>query len=478
MKSHLISGIIIFFLLTETACSQFNQVVLTGLKEDNKNLIETSSGTEKEFFPIMLSGFERDLENRSDHPDWSKGWGFNIVQTWHGIHFDRNDPDNKAGKDTVLKTANANNIFVAFNQTIHGSKAGNAKLLTLYDEPIHMGYSSEDLADRKNFLVSRVKDASDTDEFLWFVNFAVRPFFVRYDSLGFQDNIQEILNSKIPYSYDGKISTMSYDEAISHADIIGFDFYPWGHNRKEKPHLRKYSFQSNYINTSVGEFTGLLKKHYPDKPVWAHIQTQPFHPYAISEKYNDPGEKYYITADIIRHLTFSAIINGADGIVFFGQNQYRYPKSLDGGMLHAYEDSLWKFTLEQCYELNMLQSTEFNSILLEDNIMQSYSKEDLVEYCYKQVRNSSSQFYLFVTSSSSDELSVDITILPEYKIDGNPPVIIGKYSGAPAYRGNGKSTINFLNENPVVSVSDDGRSFAAKLKAYGTNIYYLVLEED
>ena len=220
-----------------------------------------------------------------------------------------------------------------------------------------------------------------------------------------------------------------------------------------------------------------MKENYPDKAVWTYIQAVPFHPYPMSEKYTDPGKEYYLTGEIIRHLTFSAIINGADGIILWGQTRYQRPNSLGGELLHESEDSLWRNTLEQSCELKMLQTVEYHSILLEDNVSGSYKNNGAVEYCYKKVRSSSTKYYLFITTSSSKKITERIDVPEGFILNEKNPELIGEYSGVPNYKGSGTTTKDFRQENPVVSVAPDRKSFITNLIPYGTNIFYVEVEE-
>ncbi len=335
--------------------------------DNNKNLIykDPNSNKQKTIFPIMLYSFNNWNETKSeDFWNQIEEWGANIVYSW--------DIKNE---NKFIQLSNKHNVLALIN-----GKEGNNKstFISLPDEPIGGG-----TADVKSLRGMRGSLKSHAISYL---NHDVAPYFYRKRHDPKNNPFDSKLNCK--WCKQGRGTNLSYTEANQFADILAFDFYPYNNNGIISRNV------NNFGNTSVGEFTKLLKERYPSKPIWPVIQTLWFSPF------NEPYKGKIINHQIIRNLTFDAIINGADGVSFFGHGQTKeYENKGEYKFLKGHDNNIWYSTLCQVYELKVLQEN-YDKILLEDN-MYSYSFQNLgYSYSIKKV-NGANKYYFFVVNHKS-----------------------------------------------------------------------------
>lgn len=347
--------------------------------QKNITYINPSTKKTKTIFPVMLYSFNGWDEIKSTH-DWSflKTFGVNIMYSWD-VH----------KQDIFLRKANESETLVLLN---HSSLHLKSYFFSFPDEPIGAGTASLKELNEINTVLKK--------DVLRFINIDVGPYYYRKQKET-NKNI-DIFQSKYNCSWcaHGKGSVLSYDETVQHASIVSFDYYPFRSNGNIDNNVNTYG------KSSVGEFTKLLKKKYPDKSIWAVIQTLWFDPF--SDKY----QGVIINSKIIRNLTFDAIINGADGISFFGHGQTKeYQEKKGYEFLKNKDLEIWKATLHQTFELGQLQEN-YDSILLQDNIYNFADKNKGYSFSIKKVPNEK-KYYIFVVNHLKKNNDINLN-LPKY----------------------------------------------------------------
>jgi hypothetical protein len=426
--------------------------------DKNKNIkyFDEISNAEKTIFPVMLYGFQDNTESDSlpinTSNFWAEAdkWGFNIIYS--------------------QKSDNKHDIFYKYQRNFINNCNKYSKLCMLKWNAIHdvsgiFAFPDEPISST-NYVASdfhyiKSINTNKNPDVLGYLNFSIHPYLYRSKH---ETKTQNIFESKlkIPWHHH---STTSYTELAKFSDIISFDFYPFNHNGI----ISKHSVlpTNELVKASVGEFTRLLKYEFYDKAIWAVIQTLWYDPYTEAYQGN------YIHDKIIRQLTFDAIINGADGISFWGHGSVRNSYSPGGIRITNEEDSIWKHTLYQTHELKELQEN-FDQILLEENLPDSFVSNGDIKYCFKQVINSN-KYYFFAVSSSKYEMTTKIEIPDGYKLVDGTMESIGLYA-MPPINGISSATIkDYRNPKAIVHVAGDGKSFYTNLEKFGTNIISMEL---
>ena len=467
--------------------------------DENKNIVYTdeSDGQKKSIFPVMLYGFNdnnttdpltgntsvinqdgiRHFINSSEARNlsinnnnfWyeSSNWGFNMVFTENEHRHDNNN------YDFFIKNCNSHKK-IGLSRSDRHLVNDRASIYSFPDEPITYLNNIEsfkqirNLWQANNFLKGKK---------LSYVNFSVAPYYHRKTNDSYNNNPFEST-----LQFRNRTNTnLSYNEVVKYSDIISFDYYPFKPNGQISTKMHCYPSEK----TSVGEFTHLLKNEYPEKPIWAVIQTSWFFP---EEKYefnqntcdftqNTLSNKIINYDKIIRQLTFDAIIGGADGISFWGHQRASF--LLSSGiseydfLTQDIDNSLWKATLYQTKELQELQEN-YDNILLEDNLKGSYVKEEAVRYTFKKAKNSN-KYYLFIINSTNKNITANIKI-PENLIinDKIPMQSIGKYK-MPGLNGIASIEKDYRNPNTIGKIAPDKKTFSTNLSGYGTNIISMEL---
>lgn len=423
--------------------------------DKNKNLVYFENGNSKTIFPVMLYSF----------PDWSEcaypltdfwhqadKWGFNTILSW---------PSQLNKQTNFLAGCNSAKKIAMLNYQSTTLKAG---IYSLPDEPISVGNDNyyntlSGFKDIKNKL------DSVSSKLLTFLNFSVYPYFFRVSA-----NELDGFSSKREFKLGLTSSKSSYDEFEKFADILAFDFYPFRPNGtlgRDIGHWPGWRYPN--VETSVGEFVKLMKKKYSTKPIWAAVQTY----------WYEPSDGIYptqcIPPEVIRHITFDAIINGVDGLTFFGHGQFdeQIRKGKEFSFLNTCKYESWKNTLYQTQELKELQEN-YDQILLEDNLPGSYNKLGSVQYCFKKAKNTN-RYYVFITSSEKTHLSVKIKIPTQLKIIKNTMKSIGIYE-MPGIEGIAASeTKDYRYQGAIGNIAENGKSFITEVGSYGTNIILMRL---
>jgi|GEM_PF-3584680 len=410
------------------------QPVLSFDNKFNFTYQDANTGSKKTIFPIMLYSFEN-WDEIKDGSFWKEAnqWGVNIIYSW--------DVNNE---DRFLNLANKYNMLALINGKDANSKGS---FISLPDEPI--GGGTADVPSLK-----KMRSSSAPKNQITYLNHDVAPYFYRKSKNKKEDPFDSKLNCS--WCKQGRGTQLSYTEANQYADILAFDFYPYNNKGIISRDV------SGYGSTSVGEFTRLLKDKYPNKPVWPVIQTLWFSPF------NEPYEGKIINHQIIRNLTFDAIVNGADGVSFFGHGQTRqYSNKKEYAFLKGRENNIWLSTLQQCFELKELQ-TNFDQILLEDNLY-SYSFRGLgYSYAIKKV-NGDNKYYLFVVNHLDQNNNISINSPIIFNI--NSLKKIGKYSLPPLSNISAAKQLDLLSQFKVKAIR--GNYIDLELQPYSVAIFSL-----
>lgn len=339
-------------------------------KSQNLLIPNSESTSKKTIFPVMLYGF-LDWQETQPNGFWNEinNWGINIVYSWE-----------KNAYDLIAKEAKKQNVFVMGHHDYTNNKPG---LMALPDEPIGAGTAT--VSEIETIVRKRGKN------YLYMLNHDVSPYYFRIRN---NKRINGFSNKdNCTWCGRRKGTLESYDEYNQYADIISFDYYPFSSKGIIDNKVEDFG------KSSVGEFTALLKNNYPTKPIWAVIQTLWFSPYTA------PYEGHIINSKIIRNLTFDAIIHSADGVSFFGHGQTTQYSKKDGyEFLKGKDVAIWKSTLNQCYELKVLQES-YDKVLLENNLINYVNSK--YGYALKKVKNSN-KYYLFVVNYLNDVNNINI----------------------------------------------------------------------
>lgn len=431
-----ITFILCFIFLNSIAQEKWGSQPILSL-DQNKNITYTESGRKKTIFPVMLYSFNGWGEAKNDDT-WKviHNWGVNVVFSW-----------DIANMESFLSAANQYKSLILLDHTSSNDKVF---FYSFPDEPIGAG-----TADLKKIIQI---NENLSNRSLKFINVDVGPYFFRKK---FEPKGTDIFKSKLNCRWcsHGKGSTLSYNESVKFADVISFDYYPFRPNGNIGTNVYDYG------ETSVGEFTRLLKNYYRDKSIWAVIQTLWFDPF--NEKY----QGNIINTNIIRNLTFDAISNGADGISFFGHGQTKeYQQKKGYEFLKGRDIEIWKNTLYQTYELGQLQ-TNYDNILLEDNIFSFVDKAKGYTYAVKKAKYSN-KYYFFVVNHLKKKNNIALQ-LPSFikTIKLTDIVKIGNYN-MPGIKNvsNGKM-VDYRKELYLNSIL--GNRISLSLDSYGVGIFVI-----
>lgn len=405
---------------------------------DAKNNITYSDNNEevkKTIFPVMLYSFNG-WEESSNDKFWKEihRWGINIVYSWD---------INRA--DKFLNYANKYNTLVLLD---HQSAIKNKPFVSFPDEPIGAGTAT--------FNELKKINANLNSSSLKFINVDVGPYYYRkkYDKAS-KNFFKSQFNCK--WCAHGKGSQLSYNQSVEFAQIISFDYYPFGTNGKINKNVDQYG------ETSVGEFTRMLKRQYPNKSIWAVIQTMWFNPF------NDSYRGNIITSKVIRNLSFDAIINGADGLSFFGHGQtIEYSKKKDYEFLKNLDTRIWKYTLFQTFELGQLQEN-YDKILLEDNFFQYTDSKLGYSFAIKKVPNKN-KYYVFVVNHLETKNKINLKIPKALKItDLNSIHVVGRYTTPELYGISKEQVLDYTKEIKFSSLGDN--TLKLELDSYSVGIF-------
>lgn len=400
------------------------------------NIEYTSPHDQKkhEIFPIMLYSFNNNEESiKEDFWSEIKNWGVNIVFSWDTKN--QTKFENYANKYHVLALSNANDNNI------------NNTFISLPDEPIGAGTAS--LEELKQ---SKKKHKKNT---IVYLNHDVAPYYYRKRN----DSNTNPFDSKLDCKWckQGRGTNLSYTEANEFANVIAFDFYPYNNEGIISRNINDFG------ETSVGEFTKLLKSKYPKKPIWPVIQSLWFNPW------NEPYKGNIINHHIIRNLTFDAIVNGANGISFFGHGQttsHALKKELS--FLKGLDKKIWKETLYQCYELKELQEN-FDKVLLEKNVLSISNIKSGYSFSIKKVSNKNI-FYVFIVNHLKEKKEYNIKVpLQIFKNDFKNIEKVGLYN-YPALKGIAESKkIDFRKTFSVKKYENN--TFNISMEPYGVAIF-------
>lgn len=429
--------IIIIFNITNACSQQKVWNAQPNIKiNSNKKIEYKDPNTEKknEIFPVMLYSFNNNEESKNEN-FWSEinNWGVNVVFSW--------DTENQA---KFIGYANKYNVIALSN---NNDKNASTSFASLPDEPIGAGTAT--FSELKQ-LKSKQKRNSVT-----YLNHDVAPYYYRKKNDKTKDPFDSKINCK--WCKQGRGTELSYTEANTYADIIAFDFYPYNNEGIISRNINDFG------ETSVGEFTQLLKKKYSTKPIWPVIQTLWFNPW------DQPFKGNIIDHKIIRNLTFDAIVNGADGISFFGHGQTTsHAEKKELSFLKGHDEKIWKETLYQCYELKELQ-VNYDKILIENNVYESSNIKNGFSFSVKKVKNKE-VYYIFVVNHLKEKKEFDIKIPTQILSNSfNSIEKVGMYKYPSLKNISKATTIDFRKTFSVTK--NVNNIFTVAMESYGVAIF-------